>query len=93
MYQIGITNNPKRRLNDHAKNGFSVIDVRGPMDGHLAAAWETSLLKFLRNIGADIGNQQIAGKFDGFSESWTFSSYQVGTLMELMRNCEDYENR
>ncbi len=93
MYQIGITNNPKRRLSDHAKNGFAVIDVRGPMDGHLAANWETSLLKFLRNVGADLGNQRIAGKFDGFSESWTFKSYKARTLVELMRNCEEYESR
>jgi hypothetical protein len=44
MYQIGITNNLQRRLNEHGKNGWEPLETRGPMDGHLAQQWETAIL-------------------------------------------------
>jgi hypothetical protein len=35
IYQIGITNVPEDRLNRHSKNGFELLELRGPMDGHI----------------------------------------------------------
>jgi hypothetical protein len=35
MLQIGITNTPKARIKRHKSKGWDVIEVRGPMDGHL----------------------------------------------------------
>jgi hypothetical protein len=91
MYQIGITNYPKKRLASHRANGFELLEIRGPMEGHMTARWETALLRFLKRNGADLGNQMIAGKFDGFTESWTAGSYRAESLKALMDLCDATE--
>ena len=84
VYQIGITNVLEIRLNIHKRNNFQLIDVRGPMDGQTAKDLENSLLSFLKNVKADLSPEHIAGKFDGYSESWTIDSYKVNNLKELI---------
>jgi hypothetical protein len=84
LYQIGITNKPKIRLTDHKANGFELIQLRGPLDGHSAQELETALLKFLKSQKADLSPEHISGKFDGYTESWTIDSYKVNNLKELI---------
>jgi len=84
IYQIGITNNPDKRLRQHQKNGFETIELRGPIDGHTAQELETALLRYLKSQNADLSPEHIAGKFDGYSESWTIDSYKVNNLKELI---------
>jgi hypothetical protein len=84
IYQIGITNVPEVRLNRHSKNGFELLELRGPMDGHSAQELETSLLRYLKSQKADLAPEHIAGKFDGYSESWSIDSYKVNNLKELI---------
>ncbi len=89
MYQIGITNYPEDRIKTHKKNGFEIIELRGPMDGHTAQELETTILRFLKNQKADLSPEHIAGKFDGYSESWTIDSYKVNHLKELIDKASD----
>jgi hypothetical protein len=91
MFQIGITNLPDDRLNDHRKLGWEVLEIRGPMDGHLAQQWETAILRMLKAKGADLSNSKIAGKFDGYSEAWSKSTFQVKSIKELMSLTEEFE--
>lgn len=91
MLQIGITNNPDQRLRDHARKGWQVLETRGPMDGHLAQSWETSILKFLRRKNVDLENDLIAGKFDGYSESWNLEKLHIESIHELMKMTEEQE--
>ena len=84
MLQIGITNNPKDRLGRHARLGWEVADLRGPMDGLIARNWETSVLQMLKRRGAKLAPMEIVGKFDGYTESWLSESYEARTLRELM---------
>jgi hypothetical protein len=91
MNQIGITNNPDRRLREHSKMGWELIDLRGPMDGNLAAEWETSILRMLKAKGVDLSNSKIAGKFDGYSEAWSKSTFNIGSIKELMKMTEEFE--
>jgi hypothetical protein len=51
------------------KNQWDVLEIRGPMDGHLTQQWETAILRMLKAKGADLSNSKIAGKFDGYSEA------------------------
>jgi len=91
MLQIGITNNPNKRLEQHRKLGWQPIELRGPMDGHLTQQWETAILRMLKAKGADLSNDKIAGKFDGYSEAWSKSTFEVKSIKDLMRSTEEYE--
>ena len=92
MYQIGITNVPEIRLARHKKKGWKIIELRGPMDGLLTQKWETSILQMLKAQGADLSNAKIAGKFDGYSEAWSKSTFKAISIKELMRLTEEFEN-
>jgi hypothetical protein len=91
MYQIGITNFPKDRLLVHSKSGWELIEIRGPIDGHLTQQWERAILHMLKAKGADLSNKEIAGKFDGYSEAWSKSTFPVKSIKELMRLTEEFE--
>jgi hypothetical protein len=91
MYQIGITNDQDRRLGSHRKLGWEIIEVRGPMDGHLTQEWETSILRMLKARGADLSNSSIAGKFDGYSEAWSKPTFTCKSIQHLMRLTEEFE--
>jgi Zn finger protein HypA/HybF involved in hydrogenase expression len=93
MYQIGITNVVEQRINSHEKLGWEVIELRGPMDGLIAREWETSILRMLKSKGADLSNHRIAGKFDGYSEAWSKSTFEVASIKELMRLTEEFESK
>jgi hypothetical protein len=91
MLQIGITNVPDRRLREHRNLGWEVVELRGPMDGHLTQQWETAILRMLKARGAGLSNSKIAGKFDGYSEAWSKSTFEVKSIKELMRLTEEFE--
>ena len=92
MLQVGITNYPDKRLSQHKKLGWEVLELRGPMDGHLTQEWETGILRYLKANGADLSNSNIAGKFDGYSEAWSLSTLPVTSIKELMAKTEEYES-
>jgi hypothetical protein len=91
MLQIGITNVPDDRLADHRRLGWQLLELRGPMDGHLTQQWETAILRMLKTKGADLSNEKIAGKFDGYSEAWSTSTFEVSSIKELMRLTDEFE--
>ena len=61
------------------------------MDGDLTKQWEGSILRMLKSIGADLSNSKIAGKFDGYSEAWSKSTFEVSSIKELMQMTEEFE--
>jgi hypothetical protein len=91
MLQIGITNNLLVRMKAHTRLGWEMVDQRGPMDGHLTQQWETAILRMLKAKGADLSNDKIAGKFDGYSEAWSKSTFEAKSIKELMRLTEEFE--
>ena len=91
MLQIGITNFPDSRIRSHKNLNWEVLEIRGPMEGHLTQQWETAILRMLKAKGADLSNSKIAGKFDGYSEAWSKSKFEVKSIKELMRLTEEFE--
>jgi hypothetical protein len=91
MNQIGITNNPEQRISRHNRSGWDLIELRGPMDGQLTRELETAILRMLKAKGADLSNGKIAGKFDGYSEAWSKSTFTVKSIKELIRLTEEFE--
>ena len=67
------------------------MELLGPVDGLLVKNWESSILRMLKAKGADLSNEKIAGKFDGYSEAWSKSTFEVKSIKELMRLTEKYE--
>lgn len=85
LLQVGLTNDPESRLNDHRRTGFSeVLDIRGPMKGELAQTLETQMLRALKLRGASFSNTNSEPKFDGYSEAWTRTSLAVTTLKQVL---------
>ncbi len=93
MLQIGITNNPEKRLTQHKKLGWDLLELRGPMDGFLTQDWETAILRMLKAKGADLSNEAIAGKFDGYSEAWSKSTFEAKSIKEMMKLTEEFEEK
>jgi len=91
MFQIGITNFPEQRVATHQRTGWELLEIRGPMDGHLTQQWETAILRMLKAKDADLSNSKIAGKFDGYSEAWSKSTFPVKSIKDLMRLTEEFE--
>ena len=91
MLQIGISNFPMDRLKVHERNGWELIELRGPMQGDIAYAWEQSILKMLKNAGANLGDSTIYGKFEGFTEAWNQEKFPIKTIRELMNFTEEFE--
>ena len=84
MFQIGMSNFPDNRLAQHSKRGWEVVDVRGPMEGHLARQLETAILHAVERRGAVLGHKADIEKFDGYSEAWTKDSLSVTSFKQLL---------
>ena len=84
MLQIGITNNFKRRLEEHAGGGWEVVELRGPMDGHLTQKLENDCLHALEKRGAILGHKAGIEKFDGYTEAWTKKSLNVTSIKQIL---------
>ena len=82
--QIGITNKPKNRLDDHRRKGFELIEIRGPMEGLLAKKIESQMLRVLKIKAAQLVNKTDAESFSGWSESWTKASLSVTSMRQLL---------
>jgi hypothetical protein len=77
LLQIGITNDPKGRLHKHERSDWEVIDLLGPRDGLWIREFENQVKDFLIKVGASVAPSEVAGKFDGFTESWIESTFQL----------------
>lgn len=84
MLQVGITNVPKDRLKTHEKLGWTVVAVRGPMDGNLTRELESAALRVAERRGAVFANKTGVANFTGWTEAWLKSSFPVATMAELM---------
>jgi hypothetical protein len=84
MWQIGITNYPDQRLSKHAKGGWELIELRGPMEGDLTQDLESNCLKALVKRGAILGHKAGIEKFDGYSEAWTKASLPVTSIKQIL---------
>ena len=93
MFQIGITNVPKDRLNSHKRLGWVTMEVGGPFDGNWYRDTEQELSKELKRRGARIGkiNDSKAVQFDGHTEAWTSESLEVEIFEQILRWLGDSE--
>lgn len=79
-------------LQRHRRLGWTVLELRGPMDGLSAQEYETSILRMLRKNGVKLSHEEVAGKFDGYSEAWIESSLPANSLKDLIFLTNDFED-
>jgi len=74
--KVGITNSVKTRMTTHKRNGFTLIELCGPMDG--SAAWEIEA-----NIKSWLRAEKIL--IDGTHENWRTDDMRISSLLDLGR--------
>jgi hypothetical protein len=98
MLQVGITNNPKVRLATHKRNGWTPLDIRGPMEGTLAQDWERSILQMLRSLKVELVPSGVSdepsrtGISRRLGEAWWEDEFKVIKVRELMDAVEGQES-
>ncbi len=93
LYQVGITNYPSERIALHKGRGWIPIELKGPIKGSEARKIEKSLLQALKSNGAKIVSKNSPKKFDGYTESWSRSTFEAKSIRELMRLSEKFERK
>jgi hypothetical protein len=63
------------------------------MDANVCRNWETAILRMLKAKGADLSNSKIAGKFDGYSEAWSMSTFKATSIANLMKLTDEFEEK
>ncbi len=91
LYQVGITNFPKERIALHKGRGWVQIEIKGPIKGSKCRKIEKSVLRALKKKGAKIVSKTSPKKFDGYTEAWSKSTFEVKSIKELMRLTEEFE--
>jgi hypothetical protein len=84
MLQIGITTQPKVRLESHGRLDWQLIELRGPLDGHHIQEMETAALRSLKKRKAVFANHAGGQAFDGWTEAWTKSSLNVTSIKQIL---------
>jgi len=84
MYQIGITTNPVLRLKSHERLGWTLVELRGPLDGHHIQALETAVLRSLKKRKALFASQMGGDPFDGWTEAWEKNSLSVASISKIL---------
>ena len=72
--QLGITNVPSQRIATHERNGWSLIEMVGPKQGHEVLAVEILFKRWLRNN---------IGLIHGTEENWQTILLEVHSLSDL----------
>ena len=92
LLQFGLTNVPDARLATHRAGGWEAIDLRGPMDGLVAAEWERSFQRLAKAKKLTMGKKLGVGKFTGYTEAWPAYEFKVESVRELMGAVEAWED-
>jgi hypothetical protein len=84
--KVGITNTVNGtggRMNRHRVNGWSSLDLLGPINGALAKSIENEIKQRLDGLSIPRGQLAFRERFDGYTEAWQTVDLDVGCLKEL----------
>lgn len=87
--KVGITNTVNttgNRIKRHRKNGWTQLDMIGPMDGEMAHQLELRIKHELDAKGIPRGDKAFMGRFDGYTEAWQTVDLDVSTLRALFEH-------
>ena len=81
---VSIKDELRNNLISKLKNKESIFKEIYGYEETVIPELERAILRFLKAKKANLSPEHIAGKFDGYSESWTIDSYKVNNLKELI---------
>lgn len=84
LHQIGITNDPDRRVTLHKTRDWQLLDLIGPIKGSKARQLEEMVLAKLWRMEIWTGKQAGIKKFDGYTESWKSSIFSPRAISEII---------
>ena len=85
LYQIGVSNRIKGRLNEHARSGWNVVDVSSVMPGDVAYRYEQDGRKAIKSRGGCFTDLLGNEKSSGYSEVWKRASFRPKSLARLIQ--------
>ena len=83
----GITNNPARRLAEHAKRGWVLID-RFDGDGRRVADFESAIKRYMKDTGL---HGSIYAGDDGETEAWAYDDLPIDSVRQPMLTVANHE--
>lgn len=84
MHQIGITNDPDRRVTLHEAKNWQLVELIGPIIGKRARELEATVLAQLWRQEIWTGKRAGLKKFDGYTESWQSSQFSPNSISEII---------
>lgn len=89
-FKIGFSKSIKKRINDHALNGFWLLDKQKRPDSKYI---ESRILRFIKGSGFRTGRDLFEYQFDGWNECWHKEDLSPKNIDELIRLADEYEKR
>jgi hypothetical protein len=71
--QIGITGDLHNRLMEHARNGWELVELIGPMDGQVALDRENAMKLNIKTLDV----------VPGTTESWQTHSFEASSIADV----------
>lgn len=84
LHQIGITNDPDRRVTLHEAKNWQLVELIGPIIGKRARELEATVLAQLWRQEIWTGKRAGLKKFDGYTESWQSSQFSPNSISEII---------
>jgi DNA-directed RNA polymerase subunit RPC12/RpoP len=81
LLKIGISNFLEQRIDQHKKNGWSLLDSIGPMSGAVAREDELAILYALDSLGIERGI--VHKELNGFTETWKEEDLSAENIDDL----------
>jgi len=92
LFQVGISNVPEERLQLHSRRGWVLVDLRGPMNGHLTRSYETGILRALKGNGVNVMAKTDSGLPSGTQgEAWHADDYSPSSMSEVLELMHRFE--
>jgi len=82
--QFGISNRIEKRLANHRKNGWELIEAVGSIFGNQILDLERLVKEFLNFKGIPRGKKAFREKFDGWTESFQTVDLDCSSIVDLL---------
>jgi hypothetical protein len=84
QFKIGIYNIESKRITEHKRNGWDLMEQRYYEIGEEAYDEEQRILDMMENQNIPLGDAAFRESFDGYTESWNAADLFVKSIEDLL---------